>query len=178
MDDLSNKEKRVLESHREILWLKRQIKQLQYEENAEEISIPESATLENVLDSLNIYKDHINKMKVELDNHVQQNTTKNEAIRVVDEHNQVMEALYPEPTDHQARQLKQRTEDCIHRRDRLVSQFLRLVEEYNTHNVELTQIQREVIQRHRTNRQIMNDIITITNRAGEDSTPVQELQRL
>ncbi|CAO3652068.1 unnamed protein product [Mucor hiemalis] len=111
MSILSKKEQQVLDSQREIAWLKRQIKQFEEENQAEEAVIPNSATLENVQDSLNVYREHVNKMKSELNVYVQYNKSKEEATKAVDEQHFTLNALYPAPSNHHNMKLKKATED-------------------------------------------------------------------
>lgn len=175
---LSKKEQQVLDSQREIAWLKRQIKQYEEENQAEEAVIPESATLENVQDSLNVYREHVNKMKSELDVYVQYNKSKEEATKAVDEQHFTLDALYPAPSDHHKMKVKKATEDLINKRDKMTTQILKLLEEYNQHKLELTQLQKDIIQQHITNRQLLKDIHTLKeNPTTETEGPLADLRQ-
>lgn len=178
MSILSSKEKQVLDSQREIEWLKRKIQQLTEEDCSEEVSIPDSATKENVQDSLSIYKDHVNKMKSELDVYIQYNKSKEEAIKVINEQHHTIDALYPEPSNHHEMKKKKLIEDYINQRDKLVTECLNLLQEYNVHKIELTQIQKEIIQQHLTNREALTKIKSFKQSPSpEIALPLLEVQR-
>ncbi|CAO3652072.1 unnamed protein product [Mucor hiemalis] len=55
---------------------------------------------------------------------------------------------------------------------------MRLLEEYNQHKVDLTQVQKEIIQQHIANRQLLKDIQTLKQKpANETAGPLSDMRQ-
>jgi hypothetical protein len=155
---LSNKEKQLLNSYREIQWVKRRIAQLEEEDKADKLDIPDTATAENIKESAILYKQHINEMRSELDMLTQYNKSKEAITTVIDEHHLAIKALYPEPTDHHHMELKKTTEEYINKRDDLVLEFFSVLKTLDEKKLEYTRLQRLVIQEHLRNKDTVQHI--------------------
>lgn len=155
---LSSKEKQVLDSQRELLWLKRQIHQYEEEDKAEKAVIPEEASRADIIDTMPLYRAHINEMRGELDILTQYNNSKETLLEALNESHYAIKALYPERSDHHDMEIKKLTQDLIDQRDELVLQFFLVQKELEARKNELTKLQHQVLQQHETNRGHMEKI--------------------
>ncbi|KAG2231459.1 hypothetical protein INT48_007532, partial [Thamnidium elegans] len=154
MSILTNKEKEILAGHREILWLKRQIEQLEREDVFVEPEIPEETDPDNIKNGVKMYRSHINSMRTQLDLATLRNKNKEEIAKAIDEHYFATKSLYSEPSDHSDNRIKNVTTSNINQRDELVSRFMEVFKQLNENELELTNLQQETIKRHLENREI------------------------
>ncbi|PHZ11842.1 uncharacterized protein RHIMIDRAFT_238498 [Rhizopus microsporus ATCC 52813] len=156
MSSLTEKEKQILNSHREILWLQRQIEE--YEQETEgEIDLAEIAT-EELSDQVDQYNNHISTLRSQLDSLVQMNEIKERLLVNMDAHYFSVKALYPKLSNHHSNALKKSTEEKINQRDARVVEFMKLLQEFSAKKNELIQIQRKLIQQHIKNKEISKEI--------------------
>ncbi|KAI9483365.1 MAG: hypothetical protein EXX96DRAFT_557943 [Benjaminiella poitrasii] len=177
MKSISNKEKQILESHREIVWLKRRIRQLELDEDAtiktEETEIPDTISSEYIEESIDEYKRAIDELKYNLDTISQFNRDKEALSKSINSQHFTMEALYPKPDDHQQMQLKQLTQKQIDRRDALVVQFMQTLNELDEKKAELTQLQRKIMKQHEVNRELTTEVnsLKLTHKVNQEVNP-------
>lgn len=176
MNILTNKEEEVLSGHREIVWLKRQIEQLEKEDEFVEPEVSEEADEENIKNGVKMYRGHINSMRIQLDLATLRNKNKEEIAKAIDEHYFTTKSLYSEPSDPSDTLIKEVTTNIITQRDKLVSKFMQVLKELNEKELELTDLQQKTIERHLENREIVRrtfqlqeeiDSIPLTERAIE-----------
>ncbi|KAI8388633.1 uncharacterized protein BYT42DRAFT_611655 [Radiomyces spectabilis] len=156
---LSEKEQLVLDSEREIDWLKRQLQR--YENVAEAKSLEHDVrrlTLDEVTENLERYKERLNTLRTQLDVITQFNLGKDALTRSLDGSHQVLSALYP--PDSAPDTLKQAglVEKQIEERDELLVRFMQTFESLREVKANLVNTQRQIIECHRANRQLMASI--------------------
>ena len=106
---LTPKEKQVLDSQREIDWLKRQIEE--YEQALEPAPEPDTmlSTVRNMegdqensnpVDTIELHKDVIDELREKLDVMTQFNLSKNSLTQAIDASHNVLKAFYPGNVDH------------------------------------------------------------------------------
>ncbi|KAI7908170.1 uncharacterized protein BX663DRAFT_547786 [Cokeromyces recurvatus] len=182
MNSLSNKEKQILDSHREIIWLQRRIRQLEHNENVsksvKEVVIPESISTEYIQESIEEYKRSIDELKYNLDSITRLNRDKEALTKSINSQYFTIEALYPKPSDHQQMQLKQSTHEQINRRDELVVQFMQTLNELDSKKSELTQLQRQIIKQHEVNRELTSEVNQLKSRHKVDQKVDSETMEL
>lgn len=168
MSTLSKKEQQILDSHREIIWLKRQIEQYEKENTFQIQEIPEDTDSESIKEGIQTYRKHINAMRVQLGLATLRNKKRQEIAKAIDEHYFTTKALYPERTGHYELKSKKMTESQVNKRDDLVTEFMTLLNEFNQQESELTQLQGDIIKQHLMNRQIMDRITKLEQEQDMD----------
>ncbi|KAG2200282.1 hypothetical protein INT47_000275 [Mucor saturninus] len=169
MSILSKKEQQVLDSQREILWLKRQVEQLEKEDNFKIQEIPEGTDENKIKEGIKTYRTHVNEMKVQLDLVTLRNKKREGVAKAYDEHYFTLKALYPDRVGHTELEIKKKTEQLVNRRDELVSESLRVLEEIKEKQLGLTKIRGDVIKHHMENRDVMqrvNDLKQVVEGTG------------
>lgn len=177
MSILSKKEQKVLDSHREILWLKRQIGQLEQEDKFETQDIPEDTDQESIKEGINTYRSHINDMRVQLDLATLRNSKREEILKAIDEHYFTIKALYPERIGHHELEIKKTTEQYVNKRDELVTEFMNVLDALKEQKLELTQIQGDIIKQHLVNRQVMKRV-TDLEQGNENTNELESTKKL
>lgn len=172
MSILSKKEQKVLDSHREILWLKRQIEHYEKEDQFEVQEIPEDVDEKSIKDGILTYRKHINEMKIQLDLATLRNKKREEIAKAIDEHYFTLKAIYPERAGHSEMEIKRITEQHVNNRDKLVSEFMHVLEELNEKKLELTKVQGDIIKQHLANRQVMQRVDDLQQ--GVENMDIQE----
>ncbi|KAI8967817.1 hypothetical protein BDF20DRAFT_1004671 [Mycotypha africana] len=165
---LTNKEKQILASLREIQWLRRRIAELQQNEmasnKARSFTIPSDADRLHVNDGIMAYERLVDKQQEALQDINQVNQTQERLLNLLDKQYFTVEALYPDRSDnkktfdHATREIKSKTEEKVRKRDGLVIQFMRVLEELNQYKRELTEVQSQIIQQHKKNREMMQRV--------------------
>ncbi|KAI8997720.1 hypothetical protein BDB01DRAFT_714207 [Pilobolus umbonatus] len=180
---LTNKEKKIVDSEREILWLKRQIEQYETEStpDKDDIHIPAVATSEHVEESVNIYRTHINSVRLQLDILSQFNLTKDELTKNIDYQHFTVESLYPKQSAFSDTDRIQWIQDKIKERDELVVEFMNILNDLNQKKLQLNNVQKSIIDQHIVNREIVTRIneSKLSNQlllAGEDDD-LKELRK-
>ncbi|CEP10375.1 hypothetical protein [Parasitella parasitica] len=155
---ITQKEKQLIDSHREILWLKRQIEKLEQEEKADveldKYVIPPDATENHIEESILETKHKLDQLKNNYDMLCQFNRSKEALAKSVDNQYFTVEALYPKVADHHTMAIKKATEEQINKRDMYVVQFMEIMAELNKNKVQLTEIQQKIIRQHEKNAQV------------------------
>ncbi|KAL9553103.1 hypothetical protein MBANPS3_003446 [Mucor bainieri] len=161
---ITKKEKQLLDSQREIQWIKRQIEQIEQEERANEEAhkyvIPDDATEEHVEESIQETRAKIDELKSEYDMLCQFNKSKEALVKAINHQHFTLEALYPKPSDHQSMEIKRATDEQINTRDDYVVQFMKTLKKINKKQRELTEIQQKIIRQHEENRDISTKVET------------------
>ncbi|KAI9254453.1 hypothetical protein BDA99DRAFT_518447 [Phascolomyces articulosus] len=169
---LTPKEKQVLDSQREIDWLKRQIQQ--YEQALE--PAPEMETmlsagrledLEN-LDPIESNKDVIDELREKLDVMTQFNLSKDALTEAIDATHNVLKSLYPGQVDHDSFERSRAVKIIIEERDNLTSLFLTGLEQLRKVKNELAQTQARIIESHQENRELVQSIRDIKEQIAQD----------
>ncbi|GAN03883.1 hypothetical protein MAM1_0050c03339 [Mucor ambiguus] len=173
---ITRKEKQLLDSQREIQWIKRQIEQIEQEERANQeahkYAIPEDATEEHVEESIQETKAKIDELKSEYDMLCQFNKSKEALAKAVDHQYFTLEALYPKPSDHESMEIKRATEEQINTRDEYVVQFMKTLKQLNRKKKELTEIQQKIMRQHEKNKDISTKVETLrSNRRKQNANP-------
>lgn len=155
---LTSKEKQILDSHREILWIKRQIEQIQQNEKADleahKYDIPKDATEQHVEESIIETKLKIDELKNNYDMLCQFNKSKEALAKSVNNQHFTIEALYPKLTDHHNMEIKRATEEQINKRDKYVVQVMKMLAELNRKKAELREVQQKIMRQHEKNSDI------------------------
>ncbi|KAI8058940.1 uncharacterized protein B0P05DRAFT_559130 [Gilbertella persicaria] len=158
MSLLTNKEKDLLATFREQLWLKRQIEQLEQDQTTdkelEELTIPPEATDQHVEESIAEYKRHIDSLRTNLDMLYQFNKSKELVQEKIYTQHYTTNVLYPEPSDHQQTELNRQTQDKLKERDDLVIELVMLIRELNQINKKLDEIHRRIMAQHIKNKEL------------------------
>ncbi|KAI7849427.1 hypothetical protein BDC45DRAFT_540148 [Circinella umbellata] len=171
---LTPKEKQVLDSQREIDWLKRQIEQ--YEQALEPTPEPDTmlSTVRDILDdeehsnpvdTIEKHKDVIDELREKLDVMTQFNLSKNSLTQAIDASHNVLKALYPGNVDHDSFERSREIKIKINERDELTSLFLKGFEQLRKVKTELTQTQAKIIESHQENRELVQSIQDAKNEA-------------
>jgi DNA repair exonuclease SbcCD ATPase subunit len=173
MNSITDKEKQILNSHREILWLKRQIERYEQDDKTltdfEESTIPETATDAHVEDSIEQFKQHIDRMRTNFDMVCQFNQTKDVVAKTLQNQHFTLQALYPERSDHHNMELKKVTEERINERDELASKFVALLHNLNKKKAALVQVQRNIMRQHQLNRELTATMLKSEQARRKDS---------
>lgn len=159
---LTAKEKLLLDSQREIDWLKRQIEQFEEEDQVEKATIPQRFSREDFLATYPVYQAHINELRGELDILTQYNTSKETLLEAINESHFALKALYPERTDHYDTEIKKLTQDLINQRDALITQFFTIQHVIEEKKTALIEKQRELMHQYEVNRETMSKIVEFT----------------
>ncbi|KAL7336272.1 hypothetical protein PS15p_201628 [Mucor circinelloides] len=173
---ITKKEKQILDSHREILWIKRQIEQIEQEETANREAhkyvIPDDATEEHVQESIRDTKAKIDELKSEYDMLCQFNRSKEALAKSVNHQHFTLEALYPKISDHDAMEIKRATEEQINTRDEHIVQFMKTLKLLNKKKTELTEIQQKIMRQHEKNKDISSKVDALrSNRQTQHANP-------
>jgi hypothetical protein len=156
MNNLTDKEKQILNSHREILWLKRQIQRYEQEDKTlsecRASTIPEAATDAHVEESIEQFQQHIDTMRTNFDMVSQFNQTKDMITKTLHSQHFILQALYPERSDHQDMELKKSTEQRVNERDDMAAECVELLRQLNKKKTALIQVQRDIMKQHQLNR--------------------------
>ncbi|EIE87987.1 hypothetical protein G6F46_010245 [Rhizopus delemar] len=156
MNSITKKEKQILNSHREILWLQRQIEEYEQEEDPD-FELPETITEQNIDEHLTQYSDHISELRSEVDLLAQLNQLKEKLASNIDAQYFTEKALYPK-TSNQVNLLDKLTEEKINERDAKVVEFFNLLKQFTVKKYELTRLQSELIQQHIKNKETIKEI--------------------
>ncbi|KAG1439005.1 hypothetical protein G6F56_012444 [Rhizopus delemar] len=165
MDGLSQKEKQILASHREILWLERQIEEYEQETQVD-FELPETVTQENLQENLAQYNYHISDLRSELDKTAHLVQLKEKLKVNMDAQYFSTKALYPQNNNK-----KEEEEEKMICRDEKVVEFLKLLKSYTTIKNNLTRTQAELIRQHIKNKEINKEILELKE---NDISQVQE----
>lgn len=179
MNILTKKEQKVLDSQRELLWLKRQVEQLEKEDKFEIQEIPERTDENDIKEGIKTYRSHINEMKVQLDLATLRNKKREEIAKANNEHYFTQKALFPGRVSHSELGIKKITEQRLNYRDELVSESLLVLQEIKEMQLELTKTRGDVIKHHLENREAMqrvNDLKQLVEKR-EDSESTAILHR-
>lgn len=173
---ITRKEKQLLDSQREIQWIKRQIEQAEQEERADQEAhkyvIPLDATEEHVEESIQDTKAKIDELKSEYDMLCQFNKSKEALAKAVNYQHFTLEALYPKLSDHESMEIKKATEEQINTRDEYVVQFMKTLEKINKKKKELTEIQQKIMRQHEKNKDVSTKVETLrSNRRKQNANP-------
>lgn len=162
MSSITDKEKKILNSQREILWLKRQIERYEQDDKTrieyKKSTIPETATDAHVEESIEQFKSHIDSMRTNLDMVYQFNQTKDVVSKSLNNQHFTLQALYPERSDHHDMELRKLTEERINTRDKMVSEFIVLLRRLNKKKIALVQVQRQIVKQHELNRELTRTV--------------------
>ncbi|KAL0137180.1 hypothetical protein V8B55DRAFT_1546146 [Mucor lusitanicus] len=173
---ITRKEKQLLDSQREIEWIKRQIEQIEQEERANQEAhkyvIPQDATEEHVTESIQETKAKIDELKSEYDMLCQFNKSKEALAKAVDHQHFTLSALYPRQSDHESMEIKKATEEQINTRDEHVVQFMKTLKKLNKRQKELTEIQQKIMRQHEKNKDISAKVDTLrSNKRKQNANP-------
>ncbi|KAK4513113.1 uncharacterized protein ATC70_012907 [Mucor velutinosus] len=173
---ITRKEKQLLDSQREIQWIKRQIEQIEQEERANREAhkyvIPQDATEEHVEESIQETKAKIDELKSEYDMLCQFNKSKEALAKAVNHQHFTLEALYPKLSDHESMEVKKATEEQINARDEHVVQFMKTLKQLNKKKKELTEIQQKIMRQHEKNKDISAKVETLrSNKRKQNVNP-------
>ncbi|KAI9279862.1 hypothetical protein BY458DRAFT_532028 [Sporodiniella umbellata] len=152
MSHITEKEKRILNSHREILWLQRQIEE--YEQEADpDLELPETVTSENISGHLSQYYEHLSILQSDLNTLSQRLQIKNKLVSYSDAQYCTLKALYP-----RGQSVDPLIEQLIETRDAKAVEFLKLLRTYTTLKSKLTQVQADLIKQHVNNQRVHKEI--------------------
>ncbi|KAI8138897.1 hypothetical protein BJV82DRAFT_717078 [Fennellomyces sp. T-0311] len=158
MDLLSPKEKQILDSQREIDWLKRKIKKYEKElEPPPEINVTLAAA-ELHEPTKESYKDTIDELREKLDIMTQFNVSKECLTSAIDASHHVLKSLYPGEIDHDSFKRSQAVKIMIRERDELTSLFLNGLEQLRKTKNEIAQTQAKAVERLQENRELVQSI--------------------
>ncbi|KAI8636277.1 hypothetical protein BD408DRAFT_438051 [Parasitella parasitica] len=179
---ITKKEKQLLDSHREILWLKRQIETLEQEEKAdielEKYVIPPNATEDHIEESIQETKHKLDQLKDNYDMLCQFNRSKEALVKSVDNQYFTMEALYPKLTDHVTMEIKKATEEQINKRDMHVVQFMKTMAELNKNKAQLTEIQQKIMRQHEKNAEISAQVDSLKSSESKRNVNPEAMELL
>lgn len=173
---ITRKEKQLLDSQREIQWIKRQIEAAEQEERANQEAhkyvIPDGATEEHVEESIQDTKAKIDELKSEYDMLCQFNKSKEALAKAVNYQYFTLEALYPRQSDHESMEIKKATEKQINTRDEYVVQFMKTLKQINKKKKELTEIQQKIMRQHEKNKDTFTKVETWrSNKRKQNANP-------
>ncbi|KAI9022308.1 hypothetical protein CLU79DRAFT_752143 [Phycomyces nitens] len=159
-DLLTLKERQILDSQREIDWLKRQIEK--YENDLETPAAPTSTESHDVNEDLVRYKSRVEELRSQVNAFSQFNLGKNHIVQNLEASYFTRQALYPDSSDHAKIMQSQPIQAAIDKRDALVVEFLKAFEELRLVKDQLAALERQVLVLHQENRQQMESIEMIT----------------
>ncbi|KAI7879471.1 hypothetical protein K492DRAFT_208248 [Lichtheimia hyalospora FSU 10163] len=156
---LTNKEKQVLDSQREIEWLRRQIDQYQ-RALATEPSESDNHTEHDLCNT-------IDRLRAELDVMTQFNLSRKCLTRNLDASYHTLNTLFSGPSDHDSMERRRLVTERLQERDELTVLILRIVDQLKKARVQLTKTQAKVMDTHIINRQLVQAIQRVRNQRSE-----------
>ncbi|CDS10440.1 hypothetical protein LRAMOSA03116 [Lichtheimia ramosa] len=135
---LTNKEKQVLASQREIEWLRRQIDQYQ--------SALAPAPTESNDDAEQDLCNTIDRLRAELDVMTQFNLSRKCMTRNLDASYHTLNTLYAGPSDHDSMERRRLVTEKLQERDELTVVILRIVDQLKKARVQLAKTQAKVME--------------------------------
>ncbi|KAI9491858.1 hypothetical protein BDB00DRAFT_467870 [Zychaea mexicana] len=172
---LTPKEKQVLDSQREIDWLKRQIQQ--YEQK-----LDSSPDLESMLslkpseedNTIESHKETIDELREKLDVMTQFNLSKDSLTNAVDASHNVLRSLYRGLVDHDSFERSRAVKVKIDERDELTSLFLTGYEQLRKAKNELALTQAKIIDCHQENRELMQTLRDLKEQAMQEMEQLEQ----
>lgn len=139
---LTNKEQKILDTHREILWLKRLIEEYEGEDN---IELPEvlEETEEDIKNGIDMYCNHINSMRVQMEIATLRNKNQEAIVKALFERCFLRNALFSD----------KEVKKYINQHDKFVNKFMELYSTLNENTSELNKLQMESLQLHAENQE-------------------------
>ncbi|KAG0172244.1 hypothetical protein DFQ28_001506 [Apophysomyces sp. BC1034] len=172
--DLTKKERQVLDSQREIDWLKRQIQQYEYALDAPSDTsqtVPDTPSEEDLLR----YKERVDGLRNQLDVIAQFNLSKDCMTRNLDASHFTRCALYPIDADYNQLKRSQQVEDAVNERDQLVIEFMQLLDQLQKVKIKLAHTQRQITETHLENRELTQSLRQLNEDELNDRTSAVSL---
>ncbi|KAI9364741.1 hypothetical protein BD770DRAFT_378896 [Pilaira anomala] len=147
---LTNKEQKIIDTHREILWLKRQIEEY---EDEDKIELPEVSeeTEENIKNGIDMYSNHINSMRVQIEIATLRNKNQEAILKALFERCFLRNALFSD----------KEVKKYINQRDKFVNKFMALYLTLKENTSELTKLQMESMQLHTENQERSRKVLEL-----------------
>ncbi|KAI9316444.1 hypothetical protein BX666DRAFT_243662 [Dichotomocladium elegans] len=168
---VSNKERQILESQREIEWLKRQIKnyeQIMTEPSPDEQRTNEEPSVDQSNDPLIQQQSKIDRIRTDLEVITQWNLSKDLLTRNFDASHYILQTLYAKPSDHDTMERSRKVKDKIDERDMLTAEILKTLNTLSEIKRELAQTQKEILASHNENRQVMKNIHALMEKEAQE----------